>query len=109
YLHAALLELRTQLLGVAGLRGADGREVLRVREQHAPGSLQPVVEANDSLCLHRGEIRSQITTLQCHTLLLSAAVPRGEIFQCDIKYRSAGRGINSNPPISICGPFMRMA
>ncbi len=43
-LHMALVEFRLELGHGAELRRADGREILRVREQDAPGLAQPGVE-----------------------------------------------------------------
>ncbi|TNV73358.1 hypothetical protein FGO68_gene3180 [Halteria grandinella] len=48
-LDASFFELWLDLRHVAQLRGAHGREVLRVREEHAPAVTQPIVEADCAL------------------------------------------------------------
>src|SRR5262249_18054724 len=54
-LDVALLELGQQAGHVAELGGAHRREVLRMREQHAPAIADPLVEAHGTLRGHGGE------------------------------------------------------
>ena len=58
-LDATLVELRLDLGHVAELGRADRREVLRVREQHAPGIADPVVKLDFSFGGLGLEIRGQ--------------------------------------------------
>ena len=66
HLHAAALEFGPQLLGVAELGGAHGREIPGMGEKDAPGRPQPFVEAEGAGGGRRGEVRRGIAELQCH-------------------------------------------
>jgi hypothetical protein len=55
-LHVALLELGLDARHVAEFGGADGREVLRVREEDAPRITEPLVKPDGPVGRHRLEI-----------------------------------------------------
>ena len=54
------------LRDVAELGGADRREVLGMREQHAPGIAEPLMKANTALRRVGFEIRCDFAELECH-------------------------------------------
>src|SRR5690606_21564329 len=74
-LHVTLVELRLQPGGVAELGGADGGEILRVREQHGPVAVDVIVEADAAFGGLGLEIGSGIADENCHENLLSAGSP----------------------------------
>src|SRR6185437_11845698 len=65
-LSVALVELRLEPGHGAKLSGADRSEIFRVREQHAPGSTEPVVKTDLSFRGLRLEIRGGIVNRQRH-------------------------------------------
>src|SRR5262249_23995504 len=70
-LDAALVELRFELGHITKFRGADGGEVLGVREEDRPTVANPLVEAADrTFARLRAEIRNYFTNTQCHDFLL---------------------------------------
>src|SRR5207237_60432 len=68
-LRVAAVELGLDPGHVAQLGGADGGEVLRVREQHRPGIPDPVMEADPPLRRLRLEIRRRVAQLETHLYL----------------------------------------
>src|SRR5215211_5653021 len=48
HFHAAFLEVRLTARDISELGGANGSEILRVREQNCPAITDPFVEANRS-------------------------------------------------------------
>src|SRR5207249_5080107 len=68
-LRVALVELGFEPGHVAQLRGAHRREVLGVREEHAPGPAEPLVKADTALGCLSVEVRSHVANLQCHAIL----------------------------------------
>ena len=65
-LDAALVEFRLQPRHGAELGGADGREILGVREQHHPVAADPVVETNLAFGRFRFEIGGGVADLERH-------------------------------------------
>ena len=74
-LDVALVELGLDLGHVAEFGRADRREVLRVREEHAPGIADPVVEADAPFRGLGLEIRRDVADLECHENLLRKPAP----------------------------------
>src|SRR5205823_14249385 len=72
-LRVALLELGVELGHVAELGGAHRREVLGMREQHAPAVAQPLVEVDLPLGGVRGEVRGLVSQAKCHVGVLSVS------------------------------------
>ena len=78
-LHVALVELGLDLRHVAELGGAHRREVLGVREQHAPAVAQVVVELDRAFGGLRREVRGFVAQVQRHrstSLLRSGKRPQ---------------------------------
>ena len=74
-LRVALVELGLEPGHVAQLGRADRREVLGVREQHAPRPAEPLVKADAALGRFRLEVGCDVAKLQCHETLQFASVP----------------------------------
>ena len=60
HLRPALGKLRLEVGDCAEFRGADRREVLRVREQHSPAIADPLMEVDGALGRFGGEVGSYI-------------------------------------------------
>jgi hypothetical protein len=67
-LHVALVELRLDARHVAELGRAHRREVLRVREEHAPGVAEPLVKVDRALRRLGLEVRRGVADRQFHSL-----------------------------------------
>src|SRR5262245_7327633 len=65
-LDPALVELGLDPCHVAEFGGADGREVLGMREQHGPGIADPVVKADAALGRIGLEVGCGFAKLECH-------------------------------------------
>jgi hypothetical protein len=70
HLDAAFLEFGLQRRHAAELGGADRREILGMREKHAPAVAQPFVETDRAFGSVRLEIRRIVVDRQCHPCLL---------------------------------------
>src|SRR3954447_12188869 len=68
-LDAALVELRLDLGHVAELGGADGGEILWMREQHSPFVADPIVKTDLAFGGFRFEIRRSIVDRESHVHL----------------------------------------
>src|SRR5215472_9706868 len=75
--HPALVKLGLELRHIAQFRRANGREILRVREQNAPLVAEPLVEVNPALSRFRFEVRRNVVDAQSHVILASCSV-RGD-------------------------------
>src|SRR5262245_6882527 len=76
-LDPALVELRLDPRHVAELGGADGREVLGMREQHGPRIADPLVKADAALGRVGLEVGCGFAKLECHVCL--AVFARGAL------------------------------
>src|SRR5256885_1506924 len=70
-LAVAALEFGLETRHVAELGGAHGREVLRMRDQHAPGAADPLMETDASLGAVRLEIGGDAADANTHDDLLA--------------------------------------
>src|SRR4029077_5504976 len=68
-LDAAFIELRLDLGHVAELGGADGGEILWMREQHGPFVADPIVKTDLAFGGFRFEIRRGIVDRESHVYL----------------------------------------
>src|SRR6266404_748077 len=70
-LAVAALEFGLETRHVAEFGGTDGREVLRMRKQHAPGAADPLMETNASLRAVRLEVGGDAADANTHDDLLA--------------------------------------
>ncbi len=65
-LDAALAEFALDAGHCAQLGGADGREILRVREENSPAVADPLMEIDGAGSGFGGEVRSDIVDAKAH-------------------------------------------
>src|SRR5215470_13575918 len=94
-LDAAFVELRLDLGHVSELGRANRGEILRMREQHAPGAAYPLMKANAALRRVGFEIRCEMVESQGHgrcsrvvSWTISGALPQPR-FRCAVRERLA--------------------
>src|SRR5262249_56804094 len=98
--YVAPIELGFDLGHVAELGGANGREVLGMREQHRPGIPNPIVELDGASGGLRLKIRRCVSDAKCHRrspLLQAPHLAATRVLAID-SYTFLPSALNPNPP-----------